>query len=184
MVSLCYYLQQLYKNDGSCEIKWGCYGPEFTQHLGPWADKCKNIIVCADELIKYLQICDVVIYQKISEKKTELFTSGHILSYIKTSCKTIVFPSIHLDQSNYSESIVKLQEKEKMNNVDIIVSDIFISKKQEIDKLMLTINHPTTLLFLKLFKRLCDILDVSFFTNEEAAIFMENDNYMELPPPY
>ena len=78
-------------------------------------------------------------------------------------------------------SLMSLQEKEKMNNVDILVSDIFSSNKTEINKLMVTINHPTTFLLLELIRRLCIILDVSFFTDVQYALFMVNNNYMELP---
>ena len=46
---------------------------------------------------------------------------------------------------------------------------------------MLTNNHPKTILFMKIVKILCNILNINFFTKQKYKEFLKNQNYMELP---
>ena len=44
MVSLCFYMQQLFKNDKNYNIAWVLYSNYFIKHLGNWSIKCNNKI--------------------------------------------------------------------------------------------------------------------------------------------
>lgn len=46
---------------------------------------------------------------------------------------------------------------------------------------MLTLNHPTTFLFMEIVKKICTLLNLEFFTEEQYNKFLENENYMKLP---
>lgn len=174
-LALSYYLQQLVPND---TIFWCMYGNEFIQHLGNWTQKCK-IIKNINEIYKYIQTCDVIIYQEIELKKSEFANDSTIKKIMKPTCKLIKMPSIHIDCNNYDVSIIELCKRETKNNVDIKVSDL-ITKYKTNNRLMLTMVHPTTFLFLEVLKEICIILNISFFSEKQYLYFMTDSNYMKL----
>lgn len=88
-------------------------------------------------------------------------------------------PSFWLDYDNYETSLSELSKREYENNVDILVSKIIDEHKSV--KLMITINHPNTFLFLEIVKQICVKLGISFFTTGEYSHFMKNNNFMNLP---
>ena len=88
-------------------------------------------------------------------------------------------PSIYLDYTNYDISIKELQSREIKNNVDIKVSNIF--NKYRNTKLMLTVRHPNTFLFLSMVRKICLMLNIDFFNPTQYFKYVKNTNYMELP---
>ena len=81
--------------------------------------------------------------------------------------------------NDFSNSIKELINRENENNVDIKVSNILYNFKDT--NLMLSVWHPKTFLFMEIIKVLCNLLNYKFFTEEQYNIFLENENYMELP---
>jgi hypothetical protein len=90
-----------------------------------------------------------------------------------------MFPSIYIEYNNFEDSILELIRRENENGVDIKVSKIF--KKYKMYNLMLTVNHPTTFLFLQLAKEICYFMNINWFKQEDYDEFMKNPNYMGLP---
>lgn len=176
-VSLCYFFQQLLSEDNN--ICWVLYHEEFKQHLNNWSDKCKNKIIDYDNSIQTIKDSDIIIYQNIDVNKSSFSNTNTLRELTKNSCKLIKIPSIHLIYDDFSNSIKELINRENENNVDIKVSDILYNFKDT--NLMIDSNHPKTFLFLEVIKRLCNLLDYNFFTEEQYNNFLKNENHMELP---
>jgi hypothetical protein len=179
-VSLCFYFQQLL-NKTNYNVSWVLYGEEFKQHIGNngWSMKCKNKIMDYENSIKQIENSDIIIYQNIDINKS-LFSNINTLQEIKkSSCKLIQIPSIYLIYNDFENSIKELINRENINNVDIKISNI-LYKFKDIN-LMLTCNHPNTFLFLEIVKILCDLLNLTFFTEYKYNRFLKKENYMELP---
>ena len=176
-LSLCFYLQQLLKNNNN--IYWIVYGDEFKRVLGGWSNKCKNKILDYEKSLEQIKISDIIIYQEISTTKSLLSNKKLLQEIKKDSCKLIVIPCTYLDYTNYDNSIIDLQNRENENNVDIKVSVIL--NKYKNTKLMLSKNHPNTFLFLEIIKELCLLLNIEFFKDVEYKKFIKLNNYMHLP---
>ena len=174
-VSLCFYFQQLL----TCEVYWILFGNEFKPHLGEWSDKVKNKIIDPEKSINCIKNSDIIIYQQIIKDKSYFSNDETLQNLKKETCILIKIPSIYLDYSDYEYSIRELKKREIENEVNVKVSDIFEEYKN--DKLMLTVNHPNTFLFLKIVDKLCNILGINTFTQNEKEIFLKKDNYMNLP---
>jgi hypothetical protein len=179
MISLCFYMQQLFKNDKNYNISWVLYSKDFIKHLGYWSIKCNNKIIKFDKIINRIINSDIIIYQNIKKNKS-LFCNTETLNKLKKkSCKLLILPSIYLIYDNFDISIKKLIERENKNNVDIKVSIIFKTFRD--NNLMLTNNHPNTFLFMAILQRICYLLNLNFFTEEKFNYFNNYYNYMELP---
>ena len=166
-LSLCFYLQELLESDN---ISWLLYGQEFKRHLGPWSDKIKNKIIDYESRhIDEIKESDVIIYQEISVTKSSFSNYEKLQEIKKDSCKLIKIPSIYLDSNNYETSLKELKRRETDNKVDVTVTDFF--EKLKITKLMLSIDHPTTFLFLEIMKKICNILNIEFFTQKRLIVF-------------
>ena len=174
--SLCFYFQQLLGDDG---IKWIVYGPEFQSHLEPFMDKVKNKIVDDDKIFDVIKNSDFIIYQEISKTKSHFCNTEILQLNKKDSCRLIKMPSIHLDYLNYDISLKELNNREIENNVDIMISDIF--KKYKEKNLMLSICHPNTFLFLEVMDKICKLLNIDTFSEIKRNMFLEDNNYMNLP---
>lgn len=144
-----------------------------------WSDKCKNKILQNDVSINFIKSCDVIIYQKINIQTSKYFNEENILKIKKPEAKLIKVPSIFINYKDYDKSLLELQRRENINNVDIFVSQIIDKNKSK--NIMLSINHPTTFLFLEVLKEICIILKINFFTNDKYLYYMKNKNFMELP---
>ena len=192
MIGLCFYLQELLGN--KYNIRWCLYTEKFKPslykrriidnlgrkiELKHWADKCRNKIIRYDDSMNFVKSCDVIIYQKISIQTSKFFNEENILKIKKPDAKLIKLPSIFINYKNYDRSLLELQKRENQNNVDIFVSQIIDKNKPT--NIMLSINHPTTFLFLEILKEICIILKINFFTNDQYLFFMKNMNFMELP---
>jgi hypothetical protein len=178
-VSLCFFLQQLLSINKNYLVKWCLYGDEFKAHVSKWSDKCKNKIIDYNKSLEYIKICDLIVYQDISQKKS-FFSNEETLTKIKKmECKLIKMPYIFLEYSSYESSLKELIRRENLKNVDIKVSHYFEKHKEDI--LMLTKNHPNTFLFLEIIKEICKILNIEFFSQRKYAHYLNNPNYMELP---
>lgn len=192
MIGLCFYLQQLLGN--KYNIRWCLYSEEFNPYiykrriidnqgrqreLMHWSDKCKNKILQYDVSINFIKSCDVIIYQKINIQTSKYFNEENILKIKKPDAKLIKIPSIFINYKEYDKSLLELQRRENINNVDIFVSQIIDKNKSK--NIMLSINHPTTFLFLEVLKEICIILKINFFTNDKYLYYMKNKNFMELP---
>jgi hypothetical protein len=176
-VSLCFYFQQLLFNCNN--IQWVLYGDEFKMHLNEWSHKTENKIINYDISIDVIKKSDVIIYQEISKEKSLFSNTETLQSIKKESCRLIKIPSIYFDYSNYDSSMKELKKREIINKVDISVSDILEKYKER--KLMITIDHPNTFLFLEIVNELCRILNINTFTTFMRDLFLENNNYMGLP---
>lgn len=88
-------------------------------------------------------------------------------------------PSIYLDYSNFDVSIKELKRREVENKVDLIISDIL--EKYRDTNHMLTIVHPNTFLFLEVVNQICKMLNIDSFSEFKRNIFLQNNNYMNLP---
>jgi len=178
-LSLCFYLQQLLKNK-NCNIRWISYGEEFNRHLCEWSDKCTNkILHYGDEAIEQIKISDFIIFQEISFGNSHFSNTTKLSQLKKNSCRLIKMPSIYLDYDNYDTSLIELQKRERENKVDIKVS--LILEKFKPTNLLLTVNHPSSFLFMEIMKELCVLLNIEFFGEEEYNKFIQNKNYMNLP---
>jgi hypothetical protein len=170
MLSLCFYFQQLLQSNEYC-CCWILYGKEFKPFLGLWSYKCNNKIIHYHKSIEQIKRSDVIIYQEVNKTKS-LFCNEETLNTIKkTTCTLIKLPSIYLDYTKYNDSIKELYKREIHNNVDIKIS--YILHKFRVHKLMLTIHHPTTFLFMIIVKRLCTFLHIPLFT-KKTLILSEN----------
>ena len=177
-MSLCFYFQQLLDSN-NINCSWVLYGEEFQPHLNTWSDKCKNKILNYDESIQKIKDSDVIIYQNINVTKS-LFSNTKTLQEIKkSSCKLIQIPSIYLNYNDFDNSIQELINRENVNHVDIKVSNILYEFKN--NNLMVTVVHPNTFLFMEIVKILCNLLNLTFFTEEQYKNFLKNENYMGLP---
>jgi len=177
LVSLCFYFQQLLSKNNN--IRYVTYGEEFKPQVGSWSGKCKNKIVDYDISIQTIKDSDIIIYQNIDVNKS-LFSNTNTLSKLtNNSCKLIKIPSIYLLYNDFDNSIKELINRENENNVDIKVSDIFYKFRNY--NLMLTLNHPKTLLFMEIIQSLCNLLNFNFFTKEQYNNYLKNENYMGLP---
>jgi len=177
-ISLCYFFQLLL-SENDFDISWISFGEQFLKHLNKWSEKCKNKITDFNESIKCIKDSDVIIYQNISSASSS-FCNTDNLNKLNENCKKIIIPCIYFDYSNFDNSIKELINREKQNNVDIKVSDIFIKYKHQ--KLILkNVNHPNTFLFMEIMKIICNILNINFFNEDQYNKFIENNNYMELP---
>jgi len=177
-LSLCFYFQQLLDSN-NINCSWVLYGEEFQPHLNTWSDKCKNKILNYDESIQKIKDSDVIIYQNINVTKS-LFSNTKTLQEIKkSSCKLIQIPSIYLNYNDFDNSIQELINRENVNHVDIKVSNILYEFKN--NNLMVTVVHPNTFLFMEIVKILCNLLNLTFFTEEQYKNFLKNENYMGLP---
>jgi len=174
-LALCFYFQQLNQSITAC---WLMYGDEFLPHFDKWTNKCKNIIKEYNDSIEIIKKSDVIIYQNINIKKS-LFCNTNTLRKLNKNCKLILIPSIHLVYNNFDNSIKELIKRENKNNVNIKISKILYKYKNR--NIMLTCNHPTTFLFMKIMKKLCKLLNFNYFTDDQYNIFIKNNNYMELP---
>lgn len=162
MVSLCFYMQKLFKNDKNYNIAWVLYSNDFIKHLGNWSIKCNNKIIKSNEIIQRIINSDIIIYQNINKNKS-LFCNTETLNKVKKkSCKLLILPSIYLIYDDFDNSIKKLIERENKNNVDIKVSIIFKTFRN--NNLMLTCDHPNTFLFMAILQRICYLLNFNFFT--------------------
>jgi hypothetical protein len=101
------------------------------------------------------------------------------MSYKKEKSILISLPHIFCDYEKYDKSILRLQEKEYKYNVTITVSDIINNNKHI--KIIYSNIHPTTFLFLEILKKICVILKIDFFDEEQYNYYISNINYMNLP---
>jgi hypothetical protein len=147
--------------------------------LGRWIDKVKNKSLDYDVSIDVIKNSDIIVYQEISKEKSEFSNIETLRVIKKESCKLIIVPSIYLDYSDYENSIKELQKREIHNKVDILVSDIFEKYREQ--QLMLTIWHPSTFLFLEIVNEICNILNIETFSKTTREMFLQDDNYMQLP---
>jgi len=177
-LTLCYYFQELFINT-NYTTNWLLYGDEFKPHLGNWCDKCNNKIINYHESIENIKICDIIIYQEIDINKSSFSNTTFLQETKKDTCRLIKIPSIHFDYNHYNMSLRQLQRREKLNNTDIKVSELFEKFKKY--NLMLTPNHPKTSLFLEIVKEICLLLNIDFFTKAQCMIFLKNSNFMGLP---
>ena len=172
LVALCYYMQQI-----SDDARWVCYGPEFLPFLDPWSEKCVNKILDHDGAIARVRDSDVIVYQEVVGWKST-FCNEQTLRALTPSCTLLKVPSIQWDYSD-ADILKGLQAREIANHVDITASDMFERFKDT--KLMLDICHPTTFMFLELVREICKRTGLTFFTDEQVARFLENENHMGLP---
>jgi len=188
LMALCFYLQQLpYRN-----ASWICFNDELykaiwhppqpglfmkTKH---WTDKCKNKIYGIRNAIQEIRTSDIIIYQEVSTDKSYFCNTAKIREFCKTSCRLIKLPCIYLEYHDYDNSIKELQKRELENNVDIRVSDIFEHYRES--NLMLSRNHPNTFMFMQVMMRLCAVLGFPFLPAHKVNIYLQNINYMGLPP--
>lgn len=175
MLSLCFYFQQLLPE---YTISWCLYGEEFRPHVMKYSDKCKNKILDFDKSIEQIKQSHIILYQEIAKDKSS-FSNSIMLHELAPSARFIKLPSIYLNYEKYVSSIAELQTRETEKEVDIKVSAIF--NKYRSQRLMLTVFHPTTFLFLEVVKDICDILHITYFSEEQCKRFLQNNNYMELP---
>ena len=88
-------------------------------------------------------------------------------------------PSVYLDYNNFDSSIKELDLRENAKNVRIKVSPILNRYRNK--KLMLTIHHPNTFLFLEIVREICKIIDIKFFHKKIYFHLLKNNNYAGLP---
>jgi hypothetical protein len=135
-----------------------------------------NKIVDNDSCIARVRSSDAIIYQEISTAKSS-FCNEQALRDLNPTAILLKLPSIQYDPDDAS-IMEGLCKREAANRVDITVSDMF---GRFDTKLMLTIYHPTTFMFLEIARVICSKLDLPFFSDEKVSHFLENENYMELP---
>ena len=173
-VYLNFLLEELLKNNSQYITKWCCYNIKTAYFANV---KSKNKIKDHNEGINYLKECDFIIYQHILPQTSEFFSTDCILKYKKNTCVLISMPSIHFDITNYDSSLLELQRRESINNVTISVSNIIQENKNQ--RLFIDIIHPTPFLFLEIFKKICSLMNINSFTNEQYNFFMKENNTMK-----
>lgn len=178
-VSLCFFFQQLLKNKkNDYYVAWVLYGEDFKRHLGEWSHKCENKILSYQLSIDQLKISDVIIYQNVDENKSFFSNSNYLNQIKKESCILIQIPCIYLDYSNFQNSLLEIKKREIKNNVDIKVSTIY--EKYPRYKMMLSVYHPNTFLFLEIMKKILLLLKMDFFTKQEYDYYCKNEDFMNL----
>jgi hypothetical protein len=179
-VSLCFYFQQLL-NSSDYNICYIVSNKEFISNLGDWSDKCINKITNECEAIQRIKDSDIIIYRDFRIETSKYSNTTTLKKIKKISCKLINIPYISLGNAHCDYSIKKLINEENIHNVDIKVSDILYKFQHTNIKLMLSLSHPTTFLFMEIVKNICTLLNLEFFTEEQYNKFLENENYMKLP---
>lgn len=177
-VSLCFFFQML--DPSNTNISWILYGEEFRPHVGPgWSSKCRNKIVDYEEGMNVIKNSDVIVFQEMKPETSTFCNTKCLQDLKKESCKLIKIPCFYFDYNDFDNSLEELQRRENMNNVDVRVSTII--KDNRLRKLMLTINHPGTILLLEVMKELCVIMKIDFFPLQQYYYISNYENYMGLP---
>jgi len=175
LVALCYYAQQL-----TDDARWVCYGNEFLPFLDSWSDKCVDKILHHEGAIARVRESDVIVYQEVVGTKSTFCNEWTLQELKAPGCMLLKVPSIQWDYNDVD--IVKgLRDREIANNVNITASDMF--ERFRDTKLMMDICHPTTFMFLEIVREICTRTGLKFFTDEQVARFLENENHMGLPVP-
>jgi len=168
-VSLCFYFQKLLEGT-DYNIAWILFADSFKQFLlSEWSKKCSNKILDYNESIQRIKLSDIIIFQEIVEEKSLLSNTNMLNTLKKESCVLIKIPYVYFDYSNYELSFRELEEREVKNKVDIRVSTIINNHKDT--KLLLTLNHPNTFLFLEIVREICLLLKIDYFSQEKQAFF-------------
>lgn len=179
-LTLCYFFQQLFATTNlDYKVSWILYGKEFIQHIGEWSDKCQNKIMNPMTAVDLIKKSDVIIFQEVNVNKSPYSNTKTLTQLIKKGCQLIKIPSAHLLYDEFDTSIQELCSREDKNYVDVKFSSILYQFRER--NLMLSPDHPNTFFFMEIMKKLCLLLQVAFFTDEEYAKFLENENYMGLP---
>jgi len=177
MLSTAFYLQQ---NTDKYLIKWCLYSESFIRHLGRWTDKCNDIMILdVNDCIEFIKEADIIICQKLSLNASKYFNYNLILTYIKQNCKIITIPSIYCDMNDFDNSIKELQKRELENNNDILVSKIIIKNKNNYP--MITINHPTTIIFITIVNIIFTLINHPKICPYLRNYYLEKSNFIELP---
>jgi hypothetical protein len=178
-VGLCFFFQQLLKNKkNDYYVSWVLYSEVFKQHLHEWSNKCENKILNYQQSMQQIKKSDVIIYQHINESKCNFSNPNFLNQVKKESCILIQISCIHFDYSYFEKSLVELKKREIQKGVDIKVSKFIESNPKY--KMMLSIYHPNTFLFLEIMKEILLILNMDFFSKEEYHYYCKNEDFMNL----
>ena len=145
--------------------------------FGPWLQKVNKVLEY-EKVLEEIQKSDVVVYQEICQEKSIFCNTPFLKSVVKESCKLVKIPSICLDYDTYDVSMQELVKREIENNVDVRVSEMFEKNKDR--RLMLTLWHPNTFLFLEVVNEICKLLNLATFSEEKRTMFLEDENYMKI----
>ncbi len=80
---------------------------------------------------------------------------------------------------NYNQSILRLREYEATHSVDITALDII--EECPTNVLIYHEYHPTTRYFLNLLKKICDFIQIDYFSQDKYNQLIQQNNLMELP---
>lgn len=155
--SISKYIRDLPDNH---ESFWLCYSELWKQK--PWP---KDIRVFGEEQIKFhvfkddriqevINTCDVIIYQP----------SFEVLHFIN---KYNPINKIHVTLSPiFVDDIEYMKRKEEKYQASICVSKI-IEDNRDLDLFIKQSDHPTSFVYLEIIRRICDMLSISFFSQEK-----------------
>jgi hypothetical protein len=186
LLSLCFYTQFLLRENNEYTVRYISYDNAFNVHIESWADKCNNKILNYSDGIEYLKKCDFIIYNKIKSTSSVYFNTECIMSYAKEDCKLISITSIFIIFEKYYQDISELLYRDiQLDNtikISIIIYEYMKNKDLNcLHDLLITKNHPTTLLFLNIIDKICDIINIPSYNKETVDFLIQNRNLMELP---
>ncbi len=180
LVSLCYFVQLLTRDNPDIDARWCCFADWFIQHLGPWSSKCINKIIDPTQSTGFISDADIVVCNIICKQTSPLFNYASLLAMVKPTCRIIAIPSMYLSTDKYDESVVELKRREAEMPCNFIpISDICDLHRDK--QLALTVLHPTSFFFMEVMKKLCPLLDIQFFSNDEYNNIVKDINFMNLP---
>lgn len=175
-LALCFYLQQLNADD---DVGWVLYSEDFLPNVTQWSEKIKNKILNIDDAIERVKISDFIIYQEINIEKSIFSNCNYLQSVKQEHCRLISMSSIYIDFADWRGSLREMKKREDSNNVLIRVSDLIEAFPDEYT--MIAVVHPSTFLFLEILKEICILMNIPFFSADAIAIFLEYNNYIQLP---
>ena len=173
-------MQLLCAENQEVDARWCCYGDEFKEHIGEWSDKCLNKIIDYSEGVEYVKSCDIIVCNIIISEKSPFFNINNLRLISKESCRIISIPPMYYIKENHDSCINELKNRESIITGEYIpISTIYETHVQQ--QLSLTCLHPTSFLFMEVFKVLCDKLCIPFFNDSIYQEIISDINYTGLP---
>lgn len=179
LLTLCFYLQYLLRDNKDYCIRWVCYSDNFLPHLtGTWDACCKDKITTAKEGVEYIKECDYIFYNPIKDETSTFFSTNKLQDIKKDTTKLYPIISMCLNYNDLDNSIDHLKDLDKENEIKI--TSIIEKYKNDLNKICLTFNHPTTFCFLELMKEITREMNISYYNNDDYNELSKHRSYTGL----
>ena len=158
-VGLCSYVS---RTPSKPQCKWLCMDMRWSRWSNSektfGAEQLKNHEYIVSKYPDILINCDVIVYQPHHEI-SKFFTINKIRSF--QHIKRIPISPIFVDRIPY------MKKKEQKYNCDIKISSIIKNNRDKKLHVKHKNNHPSTFLLLEITKQICNISEISYFSEQE-----------------